>query len=92
MTSDFAPEVAKYPKSSYFGSVRACCFALLAMQLVDCELLAISVELFCVIVCSVNRLIVLLLNMHNSFVVVNTAAMVLKMTIAAVSQACHRCR
>jgi len=34
MMSHFAPEVAKYPKSSYFGSVRAYCFALLAMQLV----------------------------------------------------------
>jgi len=33
-TSDFAPEVVKYPKSSYFGSVRAYCFAPLAMQLV----------------------------------------------------------
>jgi len=25
MTSDFAPEVAKYPKCSYFGTVRAYC-------------------------------------------------------------------
>jgi len=27
MTPDFEPEIAKYPKSSYFGSVRAYCFA-----------------------------------------------------------------
>ena len=33
-TSDFAPKVAKYPKSSYSGIVRAYCFAPLAMQLV----------------------------------------------------------
>jgi len=34
MTSYFALEVAKYPKSSYFRSVQACCFPLLVMQLV----------------------------------------------------------
>jgi len=39
MTSDFVPEVAKYPKSSpkhmnNFGSVWAYCFAPLTMQLV----------------------------------------------------------
>ena len=34
MMSDFATEVAKYPKSSYFRSVRAYCFAPLAMQFV----------------------------------------------------------
>jgi len=28
MMSDFAPEVAKYPESSYFRSVRAYCFTL----------------------------------------------------------------
>jgi len=44
MTSDFAPEVAKYPKSSYFGSVRAYCFAPLAVQLV--------ISLSCWIICS----------------------------------------
>jgi len=39
MTSDLAPEVDKYPKSSpnphNFGSVRAYCFASIAMQLVE---------------------------------------------------------
>jgi len=35
MTSDFEPEVAKYPKSSYFGGVRAFCFGPLAMQFVS---------------------------------------------------------
>jgi len=32
--SDFALEVAEYPKSSYVGSARNYCFAPLAMQLV----------------------------------------------------------
>jgi len=35
MTSDFAREVAKYPKSRAVGSVRAYCFAPPAMQLVS---------------------------------------------------------
>jgi len=30
--------------------------------------------------------------LHDSFAAVNTAAIVSKMTIAAVSQTCHRCR
>ena len=38
MTSDFAPEVAKYPKSSpkphNFRRLQAYCFAMLAMQLI----------------------------------------------------------
>jgi len=32
MMSDFAQEVAKYSKSSYFGSVQAYCFTPLVMQ------------------------------------------------------------
>jgi len=43
MTSDFAQDVAKYPKSSYFASVWAYCFAPLAIQVVNVTLTPILI-------------------------------------------------